>query len=133
MSMPFSYPSSFEPSASSWLAPAVLPLALSRVPNDPAGNTILGRVFDVNAPPVHALYILWPRAGPRDFAPPPGRLHPHPPEPAPSGHHRRCERQSPGPVRYADRPTLPQPEFRFLPARPPPTAPDGALRRPSPL
>src|SRR5216684_161674 len=94
-----STPFSDEPSFSFSPAPAILPLALSPARNGPAGNTIPARVSAEDAPPVRALYILWRRSSLLDFDPLPGRRHPHPPEPAPSGHHRPHAPRSPPPAR----------------------------------
>src|SRR5258708_25207813 len=124
-----STPFSDEPSFSFSPAPAILPLALSPARNGPAGNTIPARVSAEDAPPVRALYILWRRSSLPDFDPPPGRRHPHPPEPAPSGHHRPHAPRSPPPAQCADPPVHLPPAFRSPRARPRPTARDGTLPR----
>src|SRR5712671_2239188 len=106
-------------------APTILPHGLSPAPNGLNGNTILARVFAANAPPIHALYILSRRAILRDFVRLPGRRHPHPPEPAPSGHHRPRAQQSRVPVRCGDRPVPLPPAFQSPRAGPHRAARDG--------
>src|SRR5580693_236374 len=126
------HPFSYGTSSSFSLGPAVLPLAPFPARNGPAGKTIPERAAAANAPSVRALYILWLQSSLLGCDPPPGRLHPHPPEPAPIGRHRPHAPQSPLPVRCGDRPALLPRAFRSPRAKPRPTAHDGTLPRASP-